>query len=898
MKKIGTFIFFLSLCPLWLWGQGEASNWYFGNNAGLQFNNNGSVTALEGGQLETFEGCATISDIYGELLFYTDGITVYDQRNEIMLNGTGLYGDPSSTQSALIVPAPEDTNLYYIFTVDTSVGPDDPDFGLNYSIVNITENNGYGAVVEKNINILRDCTEKISAVLKDCADNSIWVLTLGPENGVGGVFNTFFAFEVSPTGVDPNPVRTTFSTLSIEDPRGYLKLSADGTKIVSANVVDGAFLYDFDASTGIVTNQQELEISSPGRLSYGVEFSPSGEFLYVHSYGVPEKEKGNISKLIQFDLGADDISASGFIIDESPIFRGALQLGNNGKIYRTITKNYFDGTQFLGVIENPNERGYGSTYRHNAIELEGEAMQGLPPFIQSFFRKEPLALNPDGTKTSNMNVCIEDTFRLEATEIAGASYFWYRNGIPIDGTTNFIEITDATVEDSGRYTLEIIPPDTNECIVEGEGLVNVLERPEPILQLTACDIDEENSLDGLTRINLEELNNDPTIQFTFYESIEDRDMEEAIEDSMNYYNTVPFTQTIYYRGINTEGCEYLGEVNLNITEVAVTPSSHGPFVSCDEIADDDLLLGTFELDAIASYYEGEDLLFYESLSDLANGQNEILQDYVSEPTNIYILRKANAQCVGIDVLDLQVTVSPKLQFEDTYTLCKNGVLQVDAPEGFNSYQWYLEKNGQEVLVSETASISIEEVGTYVLDTQFVYEINGEEILCENSASFEVVLSSTAKVDNVDIVDFSTNNSIEVHVSGDGEYLYSLDGVSYQEENIFTSLAAGIYTLRIKDIYGCGITEKEVAVMGYPTFFTPNGDGINDYWKITGLTEQFESDAVVAIFDRYGKIITQLLPSTPGWDGRLNNQALPASDYWFTIRFQDGRKINGHFALKR
>jgi hypothetical protein len=160
-KKITLLLAFSIIFPVLLSGQGETSNWYFGNNAGIRFNNNGTVTALDDGRLDTFEGCTTISDALGDLLFYTDGITVYDRNHNVMQNGDGLYGDPSSTQSALIVPKPLDPNIFYIFTVDTATSQVDADFGLNYSIVDMTMNNGNGAITQKNIKLLDDCSEKI-----------------------------------------------------------------------------------------------------------------------------------------------------------------------------------------------------------------------------------------------------------------------------------------------------------------------------------------------------------------------------------------------------------------------------------------------------------------------------------------------------------------------------------------------------------------------------------------------------------------------------------------------------------------------------------------------------------------------------------------------------------------
>lgn len=200
MIKIPKLIQFLGLFfPLLIFGQGESNNWYFGFGAGVHFSNDGTVISLDDGSLFSYEGCAVVSNGNGELLFYTDGETVYNREHLVMMNGTGLFGTPSSTQSAIIVPLPDSNNLFYIFTVDTTNLA-----GLNYTIVDITLDNGNGAVVQKNINLLPFCSEKIAAVIKDCSSKSLWVLTLSTENGergVGPIYNTYHVFEVNPGGV-------------------------------------------------------------------------------------------------------------------------------------------------------------------------------------------------------------------------------------------------------------------------------------------------------------------------------------------------------------------------------------------------------------------------------------------------------------------------------------------------------------------------------------------------------------------------------------------------------------------------------------------------------------------------------------------------------------------------
>ena len=407
-KKTTLLLAFSIILSASIFGQGETSNWYFGNNAGIRFNNNGTVTALDDGRLDTFEGCATISDALGNLLFYTDGINVYDRNHNLMQNGGGLHGDPSSTQSALIVPKPNDPEVFYIFTVDTTTFENDPDYGLNYSTVDISQNNGNGAITQKNTRLLEDCSEKVAAVIKDCSDKSIWIVTLAAQNGDNNVFDTYHAFEVNSGGVVGTAVKSTFPSLSIEDPRGYLKFSNDGKMMASASLRFGLHLFDFDDTSGVLSNISQLSMNGENNNPYGIEFSPNNQYLYTHASNFVQDNSGHSSSLIQFDLLAPNISASQVVLDQRGIYRGALQLGANGKIYRTIAMNYFTGTPYLGVINNPNGQGDAANYQHNAISLGNNATQGLPPFIQSFFKKTDLVLSDTGTSISALDICDGD----------------------------------------------------------------------------------------------------------------------------------------------------------------------------------------------------------------------------------------------------------------------------------------------------------------------------------------------------------------------------------------------------------------------------------------------------------------------------------------------------------
>ncbi len=499
------FLLIASLLPFLTTAQGEADNWYFGQGAGLRFNPDGTVEPLSDGKMDTFEGCATISDGQGNLLFYTDGITVFNRDHEIMDNGQNLFGFSSSTQSAIIVPKPQDPNLFYVFTVDTRATGEEEETsydGFNYSVIDISKNGGVGSVVEKNIQLLEASAEKISAVLKDCSDSSVWVITLSSENGMEEEFeledgtkylaiddyNTFHAFKVDQNGVSNNSVKSTFehdSILRVFDPRGYLKLSPNGEQLASASQQNnGIYLYDFEKETGRVFNERNIEFQIAKddlfyAAPYGIEFSPNGKYLYSHVLTYEYEEDLDTvfinSALLQFNLDILPQPESEIILEkERPIFRGALQLGGNGKIYRTIATDYESGTNFLGVIHNPNSRGNDANYVHNAIQLEGIAMQGLPPFIQSFFDKEELALLDDGSKTNSLVVDIGQSFVLQGDIYENAKYVWKKDGIVLSEMTgNKLEIFNAQPDDGGRYTLKIEFPNEDSCPLTAEAYIQI-----------------------------------------------------------------------------------------------------------------------------------------------------------------------------------------------------------------------------------------------------------------------------------------------------------------------------------------------------------------------------------------------------------------------------------------
>ncbi len=161
------------------------------------------------------------------------------------------------------------------------------------------------------------------------------------------------------------------------------------------------------------------------------------------------------------------------------------------------------------------------------------------------------------------------------------------------------------------------------------------------------------------------------------------------------------------------------------------------------------------------------------------------------------------------------------------------------------------------------------------------------------------------LDRVDILDdLSDSNNIEIFVQGNGDYEYAINGGEFQDDPVFRDVPPGINTVVINDKNGCGTTEPiPFLVVGYPKFFTPNGDGLHETWHILGI--ETLTDPVVFIFDRYGKLLKQIDETSLGWDGTFNGRPMPSSDYWFRLEYSRDEQgvvvanlVRAHFTLKR
>lgn len=351
----------------------RANIWYFGQNAGIDFNPvfrliNPTAAQPIDGPLNTPAGCADICDRNGQIIFSTDGLNIFNRLGTDITpissppNPPGLGGDPKSAESSLIVPVPGDETLYYIFTTQAM---DDGTFELRYSLFDLKLNNGLGGLDSYNTLLFTKSTERI------CSDGN-WLVAHEFGN------NSFRAYRVTSNGIE-NPVITSIGSdhSSLINGEGYMVFGSKSRIAVAlasggSNVVE---MFDFNTNTGVLTNFQSTDLNNSSGQVYGVCFSSGGNKLFAT---VRDGSSSKLYEILIDSLGVPKLN--GTLVDPSnPVTfeLGAIQIGPDGTIY--VAEN---GQQSLGTI-TPREDSVKSSFNAKGFDLQGRTSNlGLPNFIQ------------------------------------------------------------------------------------------------------------------------------------------------------------------------------------------------------------------------------------------------------------------------------------------------------------------------------------------------------------------------------------------------------------------------------------------------------------------------------------------------------------------------------------
>jgi hypothetical protein len=406
-----TFLFYTHF----LQAQGEANIWYFGKNAGLDFNS-GEPVALTDGQMFAPEGSAVMSDASGQLLFYTNGVTVWNRNHETLQNGSGLQGGVSSTQSSLIIPKPGSNSVFYIFT--TQQTQQAGNWNFCYSEVDMNLDGGLGGITaNKNVLLYTPIGEKITAV-KHANNTDIWIITHAKFT------NAYLTYAVTSAGVNANPVIFNGGTVDngngegwVSPNWGYLRASSDGSKVAAAfTAVNKVDILNFNRSTGQLSLWFTISsVDSP----YGVEFSPNNQLLYISNL------YGYFIAQYNLNLGIPSAIVSNVFLttNPNPYAASALQLGPDERIYVSANQS-----TLIDCIQNPNTVGAACNYARNFFSLEGgKCWLGLPNFA-------PFYLVTSGIEYSG--VCEEDSTFFTLSNAHTYDSIQWNFGDPASGSAN------------------------------------------------------------------------------------------------------------------------------------------------------------------------------------------------------------------------------------------------------------------------------------------------------------------------------------------------------------------------------------------------------------------------------------------------------------------------------
>ena len=671
-----------------------------------------------------------------------------------------------------------------------------------------------------------------------------------------------------------------------------------------------------------------------------------------------DSDNDGIYDLVESGSTAKDANLDG-IIDGIPASFGTNGLSDaietsadSGVLNYKITdndgdgiKNYIDldsdGDGCNDVIEagflDPNNDGLlGNsplTVNANGVVTSGNAYS-IPN--QNYLIGAPIIIT---TQPQVLPTCELQNATISLIDNGGNTYQWQVfngstwNNIPKNATysgatTNTLLITNvSSAMTANKYRVQLNKIGNSCGLLSSETTLTVNQLP--ILKnvtIVQCD---DNS-DGFSTFNLTVRNdaissNFANETFSYYTTLAGANTgnpAELIATPLAFENKTPFAMPVWVRVMNANGCFSVVQLDLKVSVTQINATTfHENFDKCDDpfpsdtdgfsefdfhtvTADIQAKLPSPSSDYIIKYYitEADALSEINEITNPSNFRNTLIH---TQDIWVRVDSTIDNACFGLGAfITLNVIPLPNINLNENggenVFICSNqpnNFIQLNAgiqdgtPTRNYSYIW--SKDGIVLSGKTAATLTVNTQGTYTVEVK-----NSSK--CFRIRTIKVNASDEATIQSIDIFDLSEVNSVTVKVNGTGIYVYNLDdkyGI-YQESNYFDNVTYGIHEVNVRDTNGCGIASETIAVIGIPKFFTPNNDGFNDYWNVKGVNANFNANAVIYIFDRYGKLLKQILPSSQGWDGTINGNPLPADDYWYTLKLEDGRESKGHFSLKR
>lgn len=918
LKRLSSLAVLLFL-SMQLLSQNEAAKWYFGNHCGLDFSTN-PPSPLPSPSIVGGEGCAAISDAAGNALFYTEGENIWDQSHAVMANGSGLLGNQSSTQSALIVKQPGNSSIYFVFTQGANVS------GLSYSVVDMSLAAGMGSVTVKNVPLYSPSCEKICGAVH-CNGTDIWVLSHAP------LTNVFYSHLVTAAGISAVPVSSAVGSNASNYTVGALKISPNGRKVAMNRVNDNTIeLFDFNNSTGAVSNP--LTLISNYLAPYGCEFSPDSKKLYAG--------KLFSNHVLQWDLcqasNAAIITSSvalPLIASSTPV--GSMQLAPNGKIYIT-----HGNLPSLTVINDPDVAGAGCNLSYAGQPIgTGTTTLGLPNFVSSYFKLPPAFAF---TQSCSVVSFTAPVFGCSAAENYTAVAWSFKD--PASGTQSISSQPVAThaFSSAGTYTVRLIL--YSEC--RQDSVFNVFNIPAAAnvavagntlvcagksATLLASGADSYNWGAGLPASSVIAVSPGTTTSYTVTGSYTNGCVSNNAVVTVSVLpapelavtgQSICIGQTATLTA--TGAVSYSWSTGETGQEINVAPNSSTSYVVAGTATNGCTKASTVQVIikpnpvltmANATVCAGETKTLSANITPAA-GLSYLWQpggattpSIVITPaaTGIYTLTATLAGCTAsaAGLVTVRSTAAPLTDFSYKTPVCVNsGDLPLLRAPGAQGGDFTTEAGLKVDIASGLVDFTGSFPGAYVV----TYSVAAKDCIAAGTSTASVVIEPVPALTVSPDVKIISGTSITLSVSATAPYSWvQTPGISCTDcanpvvspvENTQYCVVADNTACKAKACVNVQVT-CEGGDLSLPNAFSPNGDGYNDEYCLQGWNVCVNKFSVL-IFSRWGEKVFESNDPSFCWDGSFKGKVLEQDVviYMITATFNNGNSISkkGNITLLR
>ncbi|WP_026916289.1 T9SS type B sorting domain-containing protein [Christiangramia portivictoriae] len=509
-------------------------------------------------------------------------------------------------------------------------------------------------------------------------------------------------------------------------------------------------------------------------------------------------------------------------------------------------------------------------------------------FLEAGSFQSSADLGPDRLVQNNDALCYGEVLVLEPATAAGDQVAWYRNGNFLPGETN----SQLRINKPGEYAVQITS--SEGCIAQGNIIVEYYPQIDyNSAVLEACGFSTTETAQYNLHDSASQILN-PNQRTTIEEFFMSRtDAENAVNPIADPEYFISEARTVFGTVHDGFGCSEIAEITLTINaEISLTPFE---ICSVEESNDPEIALTDLTAHLIDQNTNASNFQIYSSAEHALNDEFEIVTNFsFSELSQdkLYVKLLEDNNCLGFAIVPVQLLGAIELPDDIELSICSDSKDLLLLESGLDSslyeealFQWFYEG---EPIPQSGSSIYVSEPGNYKVEVS-------HQNACTASRNFEINPVETAVIREVNITNLGNEIRVEIEVTGNSSYEYALDDSSqFQQISVFSDVSPGNHVLFVRDTEGCQTVSREISIFGYDPFFTPNGDGYNDSWTVHGLT----SDYYIQIYSRYGKLYTILDSKNSSWNGKFENNDLPAGEYWFSL-IQGGKvNLTGHFSLIR